>query len=201
MFTAPGDQLMKKMKIKSKQYAQGLNSLGTFILVVLFVLFFISGCNGSSKEIDWLPTKSDAIDVGIKKESISRGQILNIWEMIDGSIVFFEKSHSLGIAALNHSPHGWRWYRTKPYLDYKSDNSKLMATVHDIETLEGSKVRVWCGKVFSPKIKQVILETDQGTFNAKIATSNNSTFWFHVFKTSPGHVDVKGFSGDGRRLY
>lgn len=124
------------------------------------ILLILVGCDQSSNA-DWYDTKEEAIAYGLEQEGMDESAVLSVEDYEGETIVFFEKTGSLGVASITENEKGYSWYRNEPYVNFQVEGDIPFTTNgFELETKSGSVVSVLYGKTFDHTINKMKLSGD-----------------------------------------
>ena len=138
------------------------------IAVLLMLMVLLAGCNSkeASVNLEWYPTKADAIAQGLQKEGIRKpaDSVLAVEEVNGETLVFYENHDALGVASIAEGTEGFAWHRTSAYIGFASDAdptvSPFMHADYHIVTSKGQTLYIVAGEVSDRSIRTMLIRDD-----------------------------------------
>lgn len=180
------------------------------LAIILATGLFFAGCTNDQANVieqDQQTIEQAMLDSGIDTdniiytEKIQAEDAFSIYQITDGygiiQYVNINKGwHYRGASGFKQSASGKPkpvTFGTATWLmgDYSSKGNNTYKTV-------------FIGEIHEPEIAEVTLEVNNGKFNAKILTSDNRKFWYHLSNVEDFKSDItkiSGYSSDGKLVY
>jgi hypothetical protein len=138
---------------------------------------------------------------GLLNEGLSIEDILYEEQIDNGKVIVITANNALGIVYISKDKDVWKWNRTSPFYDWKSQSDPLphyMSGLADIELSNGKKYFLAMGKIFNPEIVKLTLADDE--INATIVERNGNVFWFKLLDNKDSFEDIKTYNKDDKEI-
>lgn len=178
------------------------------LLVILTTSFLLAGCDNDQV----IEPDQKAIEQAILDQGIDTGNIIFTEKIIGGNAFsIYEKTDEYGVIQYAKSDQGWQYRGASGFGIPESGKPEPLTFGASTWLLGDYSLNgnnrystVFIGEVHQPDIAKVILEGDHGEFQAKILTSDNRRFWYHLSDDNKAERQVNkisGYSSGGKLIY
>lgn len=180
----------------------------TVILTTSVLLF--AGCNEEQADIidqDQKTIEQAALDSGIETANI----IYTEKTKNKDAFSIYEKNNGYGVIQYVKEDKGWQ-YRGASGFEHSASGPTDPISFGASTWLRGEYSQngdntyrtVFIGEIFQPEIEKIILEFNNGKYNAEIITSNSRKYWYHqsdVENAQSFATKISAYSSQGTLIY
>lgn len=182
----------------------------TVLTVILTTSLLFAGCNEEQADIidqDQKSIEQAALDSGIETANIIFTEKTNN----KGAFSIYEKINGYGVILYVKEERGWQ-YRGASGFEQSASGPTDPISFGASTWLQGvysqngnNKYKtVFIGEIFQPEIEKIILEVNDGKYNAEIITSNSRKYWYHQSDVEDAQTlatKISAYSSQGKLIY
>ncbi|MCM3573963.1 hypothetical protein M3172_12265 [Mesobacillus subterraneus] len=182
----------------------------TVLTVIFTTSVLIAGCNKEQADVndqDQKTIEQAALDSGIATDNIIFSEKTNNKD----SFSIYESINGYGVILYVKEDKGWQ-YRGASGFEHSAsgptDPISLGAStwLRGVYSQNGDNTyrTVFIGEIFQPEIEKIILEVNNGKYNAEIITSNNRKYWYlqsDVENAQSLATKISAYSSQGTLIY
>ncbi|WLR56883.1 hypothetical protein LC048_08460 [Mesobacillus subterraneus] len=180
------------------------------LAIILATGLFFAGCtNDLANDIE---QDQNTIEHAMLESGIDTDNIIYTEKIqTEDAFSIYQITNGYGILQYVNTNKGWQ-YRGASGFEQASSGKLEPVTFGTATWLMGdysskgnnTYKTVFIGEIHEADIAKVILEVNQGKYHAKILTSDNRKFWFHLLNVEDSPSDItkiSGYSSDGKLVY